>query len=174
MTEAPLDAAPAPPPAPAAPVADAAPRPLDPRIVRVWRLAGLVTTAILAAPTVVLALIFGVALLAVPAAIVVAGLAWVVIVPRRRYERWRFRVGETDVRVERGVWWRQVTVVLHARIQHVDTKQGPLERMLGLGTVHIFTAGTVGALVEIPGLAHADAEALRDRLAALSGSDDAV
>jgi membrane protein YdbS with pleckstrin-like domain len=65
-------------------------------------------------------------------------------------------------------------VVLHSRVQHVDTRQGPIERALGLATVVVFTAGTVGAMVAIPGLRPGDADLLRDRLVALSGSGDAV
>jgi membrane protein YdbS with pleckstrin-like domain len=95
-------------------------------------------------------------------------------VPARRYRHFTFRVSEVDVRVAHGWLWRTESVVLHSRIQHVDTRQGPVERMMGLATVVVFTAGSVGAMVAIPGLAAARAEALRDELVRLSGTDDAV
>ncbi|HST61421.1 MAG TPA: PH domain-containing protein [Longimicrobium sp.] len=99
---------------------------------------------------------------------------YVMQVPTRRYRHFVFRVGPADVRVAHGWLWRTESVVLHSRIQHVDTRQGPVERMMGLATVVIFTAGSVGAMVAIPGLATARAEALRDELVRLSGTDDAV
>lgn len=99
---------------------------------------------------------------------------YVMQVPPRRYRHFTFRVGPADVRVAHGWLWRTESVVLHSRIQHVDTRQGPVERMLGLATVVVFTAGSVGAMVGIPGLAAARAEALRDELVRLSGTDDAV
>jgi uncharacterized protein len=95
-------------------------------------------------------------------------------VPSRRYRHWTFRVDEVDVRVAHGWLWRTESVVLHSRIQHVDTRQGPVERMMGLATVVVFTAGSVGAMVGIPGLSAARAEELRDHLVRLSGTDDAV
>jgi membrane protein YdbS with pleckstrin-like domain len=102
------------------------------------------------------------------------GATYVMQVPARRYRHFTFRVGPVDVRVAHGWLWRTESVVLHSRIQHVDTRQGPVERMMGLATVVVFTAGSVGAMVAIPGLATARAEALRDDLVRLSGTDDAV
>lgn len=102
------------------------------------------------------------------------GATYVMQVPARRYRHFAFRVGPADVRVSHGWLWRTESVVLHSRIQHVDTRQGPVERMMGLATVVVFTAGSVGAMVAIPGLAVARAEALRDALVRLSGTDDAV
>ncbi len=109
-------------------------------------------------------------------ALIVSFLAvlYVMHVPPRRYRHFTFRVGPADVRVAHGWLWRTESVVLHSRIQHVDTRQGPVERMMGLATVVVFTAGSVGAMVAIPGLAAARAETLRDELVRLSGTDDAV
>jgi membrane protein YdbS with pleckstrin-like domain len=52
-----------------------------------------------------------------------------------------------------------------ARIQHVDTTTGPVERRLGLATVVLYTAA--GASV-IPALAQDEAAAVRERIAALA------
>jgi len=103
-----------------------------------------------------------------------AGLVYTTQVPPRRYRHFGFRVGQVDVRVWRGWLWRTESVVLHSRIQHVDVRQGPVERAMGLATVVVFTAGSVGAMVGVPGLRAERAEALRDRLVRLSGTDDAV
>ena len=51
------------------------------------------------------------------------------------------------------------------RVRHVETKQGPVLRAHGLASV---TVSTAGESFEIPGLAEADAGALRDRAAELA------
>jgi len=144
-----------------------------PRVVAVWRIAALIWAALFAAACVVATLIAEISSLwALAPALLAVALA--LYMPGARWRAWSYRVGEIDLRLARGVLWRTESVVLHARIQHVDTRQGPVERMFGLASVVVYTAGSVGAMVSIPGLIAADAEALRDRLAALSGTEDAL
>jgi membrane protein YdbS with pleckstrin-like domain len=91
-------------------------------------------------------------------------------VPGRRYAAWRYRVTTDALRLDRGVMFRQESVVPYTRIQHVDTEQGPIERALGLSRVTVHTASGTSSSLTIPGLAPADAEALRERLAQLAGA----
>jgi membrane protein YdbS with pleckstrin-like domain len=51
---------------------------------------------------------------------------------------------ETDVRVEIGVWRKERHAIPYSRIMNVDTIQGPISRIYGLGTVDIYTAGYTG------------------------------
>jgi membrane protein YdbS with pleckstrin-like domain len=158
---------------PDAPPAQAPMERMDPKVILVWRIGAglgwLVTTTL--ATILLLLLEWSPAWSLLVAA---AGVAYTVRVPPNRHRHFGFRVGERDVRVQRGWLWRSESVVLHSRIQHVDTRQGPIERTMGLATVVLFTAGSVGAMVAIPGLRAERAEALRDRLVRLSGTDDAV
>jgi membrane protein YdbS with pleckstrin-like domain len=160
-------------PAPAEPPREAPVQRLDPRVVNLWRVGGAVWTVVWTALMAIPSLLWDwPLLLMVPvAALCIAWTAWV---PAAAYRHYAYQVGQVDVRVMHGWWTRRVAVVLHSRIQHVDTRQGPIERAMGLATVVIFTAGSVGAMVAIPGIAEAEAEALRDLLARLSGADDAV
>ena len=89
-----------------------------------------------------------------------------------RYDVWRFGVQAGDLRVRRGVFVRTTSVIPLARIQHVDTRQDVLERWLGLARIVVYTAGIRGAEISVPGLAAAEAEAIRDRLAAIAGAAD--
>ncbi|HEX6938126.1 MAG TPA: PH domain-containing protein [Longimicrobiales bacterium] len=151
-------------------------QPLDPRVVRYWRLrlaAGAVGTAAAAAA---LAWWWGGPPAAALAALAAAapGAALVALLPAARYRAWGFAVRDHDLVVRRGVLWRAISVVPHRRIQHVDTRDGPIERRLGLSRLIVHTAGAAGAWIGIPGLAQEDAAALRDRLAALGAGDDAV
>lgn len=72
--------------------------------------------------------------------------------------------GDFGIEYRRGVWWRKTTIIPRSRVQHTDVSQGPIMRRFGLGKLVIHTAGTRNAVVEINGLALADAERIRDRL----------
>lgn len=89
-------------------------------------------------------------------------------VPNLAFERWAFALRTDDLLIARGVWVRAVTAI-GVRIQHVDTRQGPLEQLLGLARVTIHTASGLGGDGVIPGLSQEDAEALRDELIRVSG-----
>jgi len=149
---------------------------LHPRAVTLWRIAGTGRAFMLTAAMLAGEWLIGTPLpLGVPAAIVAAlTLAAALFVPPLRYRNWGFALRETDLYLRYGVLFRTTSIVPHARIQHVDTRHGPLDRWLGLAEVVVFTAGSRGAIVSIPALGMDTAESLRDRLAALSGAGDAV
>jgi len=140
--------------------------PLHPNYVKVVRL----VTLVAALPVVVVALIFelagelphGAAL--VPVVLVAL---WLIIrVPLRRYQARGYQLGADRLRVVRGLLFRKDTVVPFGRVQHIDVHQGPLERGYGLATLVLHTAGTHNASVTLPGLAHADASAMREQIRA--------
>jgi len=89
--------------------------------------------------------------------------------PGRRYAAWRYELTPDALRLGRGVMFRSESVVPYTRVQHVDTEQGPLERLLGLARVTVHTASGTSSSLTIPGLLPEDAEALRERLAVLAG-----
>jgi len=83
-----------------------------------------------------------------------------------QYRNWRFAVLGDEVTVMYGVLWKTVRSVPRKRIQHVDVHSGPIDRMFGLAQLSIYTAGSVGAVVAIPGLSGYDAERMRTELLA--------
>jgi membrane protein YdbS with pleckstrin-like domain len=94
-----------------------------------------------------------------------------------RYRVWRYEVREDSLYLERGVFTRVRTVVPFVRVQHVDTSRSPTERLVGLASTVVYTAGSRGADVSVPGLALEDADGLRERLKRLairSEGEDAV
>ena len=150
---------------------------LHPRVRVVWALRALVSAAVL-----------GAALLAVDRfalpldSVIVAGVAVAaalvgVVHALLRYRVWRFEVGEDSLYLVRGVLTRTDTSVPFVRVQHVDTRRGPIERVSGLSSVVVYTAGSRGADITIPGLRPARATDLRERLRDLaveSEFEDAV
>ena len=168
-----METAPAPPPSALAPER---PRTLDPRVVRLWRTSGAIWTVVLSGAAAVLHALLGeeAPFWIAGAVILVYGIFHLAFWVPRAYRAWEFEIRDADVRLRHGVLWQRTSVVPHARIQHVDTRHGPLTRAFGLSSVVLYTAGHTGAAIEIPGLPAVEAEALRERLGALSGADDAV
>ena len=141
-------------------------RPLDPRVRTVWWIVGgfmlLVAVSVAAG---IGALFLDGSRRWLPALVVFAlGAPATVLIPWARYRRWRFALRERDLWLRSGVLWRSTSVIPYARLQFVDTTQGPLDRFFGLAQLVVHTAapGTSGRL---PGLALDDAEALREKLA---------
>lgn len=83
----------------------------------------------------------------------------------RRYRHTRWRLDPDGFSLRKGRMWQSEIRVPVNRVQHLDLRRGPLERMYGLATLVIHTAGTRDSSVNVGGLADADAEALRDLLA---------
>ncbi|MFV1884560.1 MAG: PH domain-containing protein [Balneola sp.] len=80
------------------------------------------------------------------------------VFPKIRWSRWRYDVTEQGVDMYRGIIILKRTVVPVNRIQHVDTKQGPIYRKFGLSSISISTAATTH---EIPALDDETAAQLR-------------
>lgn len=155
-------------------LADGVERQLDPRYIPLERKVGWIVAG---AVTLVLSIglvIFGLAarpstiaflLLAVAAMAIVGLFAWLAQRwPELEYARASYRLDERGIEIRWGVVWRRVINVPRSRVQHTDVSQGPLERSHGLGTLVIYTAGTDHAQVDLPGLAHETALAIRDHL----------
>jgi len=87
-------------------------------------------------------------------------------VVQRRFTAWGYAEREDDLLVRRGVVVSRLSVVPYGRMQFIDVRAGPLERLLGLATVHMHTAAAARD-ARIPGLEHDEAARLRDRLAEL-------
>ena len=104
------------------------------------------------------------------------GVGWLLLqflaavwLPSLSFDRWAWALRPEDLLIARGVWMRSITAIPVSRIQHVDTRQGPIEQWLGLARVQIHTASGVGSDGVIPGLEKAEAETLRDQLLRVSG-----
>ncbi|ELZ21673.1 hypothetical protein C477_05004 [Haloterrigena salina JCM 13891] len=109
-------------------------------------------------------------LLAVAAASPVVGILLAVV----RYRRFRYAVTDDGVYVRRGLVTVNETVVPAASIQQVDVDEPLLSRPFGLVSVRLYTAGTFGGRVAIPGLESEAATDLADRLDRLARGESDV
>ncbi|MFT4880408.1 MAG: membrane protein YdbS with pleckstrin-like domain [Salinirussus sp.] len=92
------------------------------------------------------------------------GMVWVAL----RYRVWAYEVRTDALYLQRGVLTHTRTLAPYVRIQHVDTSRGPIERGLGLSTLVVYTAGSRGADVSVPGLTPEEATDLQRRLKELA------
>lgn len=88
----------------------------------------------------------------------------VVLLPGRKYRRWGYAMEDDRLRVLRGFLFRTDTVVPFNRIQHIDVGQGPVERLCGVATLVVHTAGTHNSIVSLPGLEPDDANNMREEM----------
>lgn len=152
---------------------------LDPSTVMLWRLQRLVRMMVVGIPMllgtgfiVASSQIVPVSLVIVAVMTLIAmNLVFTLFWPAFEYNAFRYAVREHDLVVQSGVIFRRWSSIPHNRIQHVDTRQGPIERIFGLSRLLVFTAAGMSADGSIPGLATADAERLRDQLSRRGGDD---
>ena len=93
-----------------------------------------------------------------------AGLLMVTVAPVWRYRVHRWEVSADVVYTRTGWFSREWLLVPVGRIQTVDSKQGWLERLLGLATIEVNTASHTGSS-EVSGLPVAVATRLAEDLA---------
>jgi membrane protein YdbS with pleckstrin-like domain len=87
------------------------------------------------------------------------------------YRHMSYQFDDDGIEIRSGVFWRMVANVPRSRVQHTDVAQGPLERKYGLGRLIIYTAGTQHSRVQLPGLEHQTALAIRDHLLPRQSAD---
>ncbi|WEL19766.1 PH domain-containing protein [Candidatus Nanohalococcus occultus] len=98
-----------------------------------------------------------------PAVIIAIGLLGGIYM-KKRYDAWNYQVREDHLYLEHGVFKKVSSMVPFVRIQHVDAQRGVIDRIAGLSKVVVYTAGTRGADVRVPGLLPEDAERLQEKL----------
>lgn len=90
------------------------------------------------------------------------GLLVIVSAPERIYRRLHYKLTERLLQVVRGWVFHVDTVVPLVRVQHIDVTRGPLEKLFGVSTLVVHTAGTHNSVVTLPGLAPERAAQIRD------------
>ena len=147
---------------------------LDPRVRWVWMLGWVIPVVVLTVATV------GMAVGGVPVGPWATGglaapmVVLALVVPFAAYRNWWYELRSDELVLRYGVITKVERWVPRLRIQHVDVIGGPVERLLGLRQLVIYTAGTREADVKVPGLTQSVAEALRGDLLEWTQVSEAV
>lgn len=99
-----------------------------------------------------------------PILIVLLMTLWMVLLTRLDAQRRGWALREHDLIYQSGVIWRRTVVLPFARIQHVETVNGPIERGFGLMRVKCFTAGGAASDLTVEGLDETTAARIRQYL----------
>lgn len=141
--------------------------PLDPGFLRVLRWRGAILSLVLLVIAGIAEVVLhtqdlpnGFAL----AAAVAIGLWLTLVAPARRFVHWGFAFDDRELHLAHGWLTRVHTIVPVGRVQHIDLSQSPIERMCGVATLVLHTAGTDHSRVAVPGLSRGRAEEVRDRI----------
>ncbi len=151
--------------------------PLDPNITYAWRFGRFFRLILITTPFTVLSFPLLIWMFNLKVASVLVGLyftyhlIWTLVWPTLEYRVFRYDIREHDFLVQQGVLFRKSSAIPLHRIQHIDTHQGPIDRLLGLSTLMLYTAAGVTPDGVIPGLAEEDAQHLRDILSKREGDD---
>lgn len=141
--------------------------PLDPLAVRVWTISQILINLLLFLlviglylvvdwlgwPSWLTPLTFIVAILYIPI---------VFLVPKLRWKYFRYEASAKEIYIQSGFLLISKTLIPMVRVQHVNTRQGPLLRRYGLSELEIHTAG--GGSFLIPVLNVKEADELRNRI----------
>lgn len=90
-----------------------------------------------------------------------------VVMARYAYKFYKYELRDDGFRKELGVILKKYVTIPYDRIQNVNISRGILDRLLGLSTLQIFTAGTGAVMISegmLPGLSPTVAENVRDEL----------
>lgn len=103
----------------------------------------------------------------IPSGIVVAVVVLLLIYPAlvapgKVFHSWSWKVDTDELHLHHGVWTKVETIVPFRRVQHLDVSQGALQRIFGVTSLVIHTAGALHSRVVLQGLLRETAEAIRD------------
>lgn len=128
---------------------------ITPRTIRVWQWSSAVGNLFYFGLPVTYAAIFGLQGFhswIVGGSSLFIALLWILTVswvPYKSWENWRYSINEKEIELKHGIFFKTRTLIPLSRVQHVDTRQGPVLRWYNLSSVTISTAATTH---EIPGL----------------------
>lgn len=72
-----------------------------------------------------------------------------------------YAIRERDIIYRSGLFWQSLVTVPFNRVQHCDVAQGPIDRLFGLSSLNIYTAGGNSSDLSIPGLLPETAQKLK-------------
>lgn len=143
-------------------------RKITPRAIKAWQWSAAFGNLFYFVAPIVYASFFGIesglhfwAVIGLTVIIFVLWLFGIAVLPYLRWKKWRYSIDENEIDLKRGILIIQRTLIPLSRVQHVDTRQGPILRAYNLASVTISTAATTH---EIPALDEYTADKVRDTI----------
>lgn len=140
---------------------------LTPRAIRVWQWSNSVRSLFFFSVPVIYSSIFGIEgihrwiAISIAILVIILWLISIFLMPYLSWKNWRYAIDENEIDLKRGVIFKTRTLIPLSRVQHVDTRQGPLLGWYNLASVTISTAATTH---EIPALDSVIADRVRHQI----------
>lgn len=83
-----------------------------------------------------------------------------------------YGIRNKDIIYKTGLIFRSTTVVPFNRVQHVEIKSGPVDRIFGLSRLKVYTAGGSQSDLVIPGLKSETAQQLKELIITKTSGDE--
>ena len=83
------------------------------------------------------------------------------------YKSLEYLIDSDSVKMKKGVFWKKNVAVPFTKITNLDVTEGPVQRMFGIGTINVQTAGAggqQGAQPELKLLGVRDLEGVKDSI----------
>lgn len=77
---------------------------------------------------------------------------WATVYPFLAYKKKSYMLREHDITYTTGLIWHKEITLTYNRIQHLEVSQGPIQKIFGLSTLQLFTAGGQKSDMGISGL----------------------
>lgn len=133
---------------------------INPAAKKVWMINGFIFSVIILAAVVAVTLLLYKSIWIISGGIVLS-LFITVISPLYEYKQWKYSINAEKVEIIHGIFIVQRTVIPINRVQHINIKQGLIQKHYDISGVEIFTAGGRHA---IEGLHSAVATQIADHL----------
>ncbi len=148
---------------------------LSPKVLVFWRLSWVIGTAVLLAAAMVGALVGGThpAWVVGGVAVLIVGIVGGTLLPAARYRRWRYWMTDDTIELRHGLVFRAESSIPYFRVQHIDVRQGPLQRAAGIVDLVISTA-SAATDATLPGVEPERADSIRQAVLDRAEADDAV
>lgn len=140
---------------------------LTPRAIRVWQWSNSIRSLFFFIIPIVYAIVFGWdgfhqwVVISFSILVFAYWLLSIFLMPYLSWKNWRYAIDENEIDLKRGVIFKTRTLIPLSRVQHVDTRQGPLLGFYELASVTISTAATTH---EIPALDSVLADRVRHQI----------
>lgn len=95
-----------------------------------------------------------------------------IIFTRKVFAQKAYGIRERDILFRTGLIRRTVTIIPFNRVQHVEIKNGPIDRMFNLTILKVFTAGGSQSDLSIPGLRPETAQGIKELIVQKTSQDE--
>jgi membrane protein YdbS with pleckstrin-like domain len=132
---------------------------------------------------VILAILFAVSLVFIPldinpwitgsaGAVLLLLFLLILIITPNAFKVKAYAIRSRDILYRSGLIFRTTTVLPFNRVQHVELKTGPVDRMFGLSRLKVYTAGGSQSDLTIPGLESSTSKNLKELIITKTASDE--